>query len=511
MVSRTEPPPPLLSMRGIRKSFQGVPALRGVDLNLMAGEVLAVVGENGAGKSTLMKILAGAHRADGGALLMDGREARIQTPLDARAAGIAIIYQEFNLVPTLTVRENIFLGREQRRNGLACPAEETRAVRALFERLGLTIDPEARCDRLPVAQQQAVEIARALSVDARLIVMDEPTAALTDQEVQRLFGIVRDLQARGIAILYVSHRLDEVFALADRVLVLRDGAQVGTHPVETLTREALIEQMVGRPLDQEFPRQAPTLGSVRLRVSGLTRGTAVRAVSFSARAGEIVGITGLVGAGRTELVRLLFGADRAERGRIELEGRPLALRTPRDAIAHRIALLTEDRKEQGLILRHSVLDNFALPNLDRYRRLGLLRHEPERSALAGYVERLQIKLAGPAMPAGHLSGGNQQKVVLAKWLERNCDLVIFDEPTRGIDVGAKVEIYHLMNRLAAEGKTILMVSSELPEVLGMSHRVLVMFEGRITGEIRDPAAATQAQVLRLAMGGRETSSMEAAP
>jgi ABC-type sugar transport system ATPase subunit len=330
--------------------------------------------------------------------------------------------------------------------------------------------------------------------------MDEPSATLTPQEVERLFGIIRDLKSRGIGVVYISHRLEEVFAIADRVLVLRDGEAVGCRPAGEVTRDELIRLMVGRRLEEEFPRRQVHIGEPRLVVRGLSRGRKVRDVSFEVRRGEVVGMTGLVGAGRTETARLIFGADAKESGTVELDGRVLDIRSPRDAIRAGIALLTEDRKAQGLVLGQSVLENFALPNLGRFSSLGFVRRRAERLALVRHVNALRIRLAGPEQPARDLSGGNQQKVVLAKWLERNCEVLLFDEPTRGIDVGAKVEIYRLINDLAAAGKAVLLISSELPEVLGMSDRVLVMHEGRMTGEIADVGRATQEDILRLAVG-----------
>ncbi len=489
----------LLRMEGIDKKFPGVHALRDVSLTLQPGEVLALLGENGAGKSTLIKILGGAHRPDEGNVFIAGEPAELSSPAASQHAGVSIIYQEFNLVPDLTVRENIFLGRELTRGGFIHAGEEHRQAQELFKRIGIDIDPGARCRDLTVAQQQTVEIAKALSVNARIIVMDEPSAALTQQEVDHLFDIIRELKSQGIGVIYISHRLDEIYEIADRLMVLRDGAYVGERPVADTSREDLIEMMVGRPLETEFPKHAASPGDERLRVEGLTRGRTVQDVSFSAKAGEILGFSGLVGAGRTETMRIVFGADKPDSGRIIINGRETSIGNPRDAIRSRICLLTEDRKGQGLVLMHSVQENFGLPNLEFFRKGPLLDHRKEREAFEHYRRSLQIKVSGPDQAAMTLSGGNQQKVVLAKWLQRNADIIIFDEPTRGIDVGAKYEIYLLMNKLVAEGKAIIMVSSELPEILGMSDRIIVMHEGRIKGEITDVAGTSQEDILSLAM------------
>ena len=490
---------PLLSMRGIAKAFPGVRALRGVDLTLDRGEVLALLGENGAGKSTLMRVLGGAHGCDEGIIEIDGREVRLMTPEESRLAGVAVIYQEFNLVPGLTAVENIFLGKETTKGGFISRKQERSHAAKLFQRLGIEMDLDLPCRLLTTAQQQLVEIAKALAFDARIIVMDEPSAALTSNEVERLFVIIRDLQMRGIGIIYISHRLDEISQIADRVSIMRDGQNVGERPIARITKHQMIEMMVGRGLKDEFPARQRNPGPTRLEVTDLCRGRMVQHVSFSVRRGEILALAGLVGAGRTETVRLIFGADVREAGEIRLDGKILGNRSPQEAIAAGIGLLTEDRKLQGLVLQHSVRHNFALPNLQRLSNVGFVRQRQERGEFGKYVGLLKIKIPHQEQRAGHLSGGNQQKVVLAKWLARNCGILIFDEPTRGIDAGAKYEIYLLLNELAAQGKSIIMISSELPEVLGMADRVLVMHEGRVTGEIADATRATQEQIMQLAV------------
>jgi len=489
-------------MKGIDKSFPGVHALQDVDFELEAGQVVALLGENGAGKSTLIRVLGGAHQLDAGLIEVDGKPLFIASPQESQAAGISVIYQEFNLVREMTVRDNVFLGQEPSRLSIIPVERERKRAVGLFDRLGVLIDPDALVGDLTVAQQQIVEIAKALATDARIIVMDEPTAALSPNEVEGLFTIIRDLRSQGIGIVYVSHRLVEIFEIADRVTVLRDGGLVGTRSIKELTRESMIEMMVGRKLENEFPTR-PAKGEIvasrGLGVKNLCRGDAVRNLSFQIRRGEIVALTGLVGAGRTETARLIFGADRRDSGEVSLDGQPLSITNPRKAISAGICLLTEDRKNQGLVLQRSVLENFGLPNMSRFAPRGWINQSRERNAFDRYVEQLQIKVASNEQLAANLSGGNQQKVVLARWLERNAEVIIFDEPTRGIDVGAKYEIYLLMNELAAQGKAILMISSELPEVIGMADRILVMHEGRITGEISEGRTATQEQIMDYAV------------
>lgn len=488
----------LLRVSGVRKAFPGVQALKQVAFDLRPGEVHALVGENGAGKSTLIKILTGVHRADAGEALLDGRPIEFSSPQQARQAGIAAIHQELALIPAMTVAANLFLGREPTRRGLVDHKQERQHAREVFQRLGVDFGADTRVDRLTVAQQQLLEIARALLVEARIIVMDEPTAALTPREVERLFVILRELVSRQIGIIFISHRLDEVFAIADRITVLRDGETVVTAPASELSRRRLIEYMVGRPLDEEFPKVAPTGGKVRLEVSNLT-GAAVHDVTFAARGGEVLGIAGLMGSGRTEVARLIFGADRKSGGEIRLDGQRLDIAAPRDAIASGISLLTEDRKSEGLILVASANDNFALSNLARWSKLSFINRRHERSRFEYHRQLLSIRVSSPEQRTAFLSGGNQQKLLVARWLERDAQVIIFDEPTRGIDVGAKYEMYVVIRQLAAQGKVVIVISSELPEILAISDRILVMRRGRLAGEISDVARATQEDVMALSV------------
>lgn len=491
---------PVLEMKEIVKKFPGVKALKAVSLKLKKGEALGLVGENGAGKSTLIKTLGGVHLPESGEIRVGGQCVSLNTPSVSQSHGIAIIYQEFNLAPNLTSSENLFLGKEVTRNGFINHRREEDLTRELFYRLGMDIDPRAKCRDLTVAEQQTVEIARALAADAQIIVMDEPTAALSKQEVDKLLAIIEDLKRDGISIIYISHRLEEVFAIADRITVLRDGESVGESATADVSKNQLIEWMVGRPMEEEFPKRKVDRGPVCLKAEGLSRGCAVQDVSFELHEGEVLGLAGLVGSGRTETVRLLFGADPADSGSIFLKGAKIDLGNPRDSIERGICLLTEDRKEQGLILIHSSVENFGLPNLKEFQENGFISQGAEVEAFKGYVNSLKIRLSNPSRKVGELSGGNQQKVVLAKWLQRNADIFIFDEPTRGIDVGAKYEIYLLINQLVEGGKSVLLISSELPEVIGMSDRIIVMKEGRIQGEVNDAQRASQEEVLELALG-----------
>src|SRR5215208_1082001 len=500
-----EPGVPLLEMRGITKSFFGVPVLDAVDLDIVPGEVHAVVGENGAGKSTLMKILVGAYQPDAGSILLGGEDVRFSHPRQAQERGVSIIYQEFNLLPERTVAQNIFLGREPARG----PFVDNRAMEEdtarLLAELGVqgSISPSSPVRELSVAQQQTVEIAKALSFEARILVMDEPTAALSPHEVDALFERVRLLQQRGLAVLYISHRLKEVFELSRRITVLKDGRRVDTVASDAVRPGDLVRMMVGRELDHYFPPRATAgeIGDVRLQVRSGAVGK-LHDIDLEVRAGEIVGLAGLAGAGRTEVARALFGVEPFTAGTVELNGKSISIRSPRQAIRAGIGFLTEDRKLEGLVLPQSVRDNalLALRSLGQARMSE--RPVKEAPSVLDLARRVELRAASLEQEVRYLSGGNQQKVVLAKWLATRAQILIFDEPTRGIDVGAKAGIHELMRELARSGAAILMISSELPEVIGMSDRILVMRDGTIEGEL--PAGATEAQIMLLATGERET-------
>jgi len=493
---------PALEMRHISKQYPGVRALDDVSLTVYEGEVHALLGENGAGKSTLMKILAGAETKDSGEILLSGQRVHIDSPQKAMSLGISIIYQEFNLVPYLSAGENIFLGREPRAllPGFVDFRTLYRRSQEVLDRLGVRLDARAPVYRLSVAQQQMVEIAKATSKQARIIIMDEPSATLTEHELQALFNLIRQLKANGVSIVYISHRLEEVFEICDRATIMRDGRVIATEPVANLTRDQIIRLMVGRELKEAIPKVAAETGPPALSVNHLNRRGVLHDISFEVRQGEILGLAGLVGAGRTETARAIFGADPIDGGTIEVFGKPVRIRSPQDAIHHGIGLVTEDRKQQGLVLGMAVRENNTLAHLDALATLGFIRTREERQVAERYRSNLGIKTPSVEQVTQNLSGGNQQKVVLAKWLFTGSKILIFDEPTRGIDVGAKSEIYKLMNALAAQGVAILMISSELPEVLGMSDRILVMHEGRIMGEL-SRAEATQEKIMHLATGG----------
>ena len=502
---------PLISVKNLSKSFPGVKALDGVQFELRAGEVHALMGENGAGKSTLMKILAGVYRKDGGEVLLDGRPVDIESPAHAQALAIGIVHQELHLMPHLSAAQNIYIGREPRKSGgwLLDEAQLNRNAQALFDRLHLKLDPATPVSRLTVARQQMVEIAKALSHKSRVLIMDEPTAALNNAEIEELFRIVRQLKEEGVGIVYISHKMDEIQRIADRITVMRDGTYVNTVPADTPMQQ-VIAMMVGRRLEQ-VDKHIPdtTANDVLLDVRGLRRGREIRDVSFQVRRGEIVGFAGLMGAGRTEVARAIFGADPLEAGEVRVRGQLVRLRSPQDAVRAGIGYLSEDRKNFGLATGMDVAANITLPSLRRWLKWGMfLDSRAILRVSKEMVDKLRVKTPSLMQTARLLSGGNQQKVVIAKWLVRDCDVLIFDEPTRGIDVGAKAEIYKLLNDLAAQGHAIVVISSELPEVLLLSHRILVMCEGRITGEVAGDAA-TQEGLMALATQ-RDTEMAQAA-
>jgi ribose transport system ATP-binding protein len=490
---------PLLRTRGVCKRFDNVVALAGVSLEVRRGEVHAICGENGAGKSTLMKILSGVYTPDEGHIEFDGQPLGGTGLAGAQALGIVMIHQELNLVPHLSVAENIFLGREPRRGWFVDRERQREGARACLQRLGVDIDPDVQVDTLSIAQQQMVEIAKALSMQARLLIMDEPTSSLGEADAARMLQVVQDLKREGVGILYISHRLDELDHIVDRVTVLRDGQYIRTLDWADTSIEEIVALMVGRELDQQFPpaTRQPT-GEVLLRVRGLARDGAFGPVDFELRRGEILGFAGLVGAGRTEVARAIFGADIAHAGEVELGGQSLRIRSPRDAIAAGIAYVSEDRKAHGLAVKMSVAHNITLANLGALSsRAGFVDAPRERETAQRYIGQLGIRTPSPQQIARLLSGGNQQKVVIAKWLFRQARVIIFDEPTRGIDVGARYAIYELMDQLAAEGVGILMISSDLPEIMGLTDRVAVFRQGCIAGTL-DTRGASQQDIMHLA-------------
>ncbi len=491
----------MLAMKGVAKSYPGVKALDGVDFDVRPSEIHALVGENGAGKSTLIKVLGGAVVPDQGSLTLEGVSLPMGDPLLSRRRGINIIYQEFTLVPELTVAENIFLGREYTRAGLLEKTRMESESRELLARLGASIPTSAVISTLSVAHQQMVEIARALATKSKVLVLDEPTATLSQTDTRRLFSVLRELKEQGLGIIYISHRLEEIFELADRVTVLRDGKTVATSPIAEVDRLKLIQWMVGRPVSEEFPARVENSGAVVFEARGLACAPFFSEASFQLRRGEILGLAGLVGAGRTSLGLALFGAMRsAVRGTVELDGKSVRFTSPSDALEAGVAYLTEDRKARGLFPWMGCDFNMTIAHLKAFASLGFVSRKSERAAAESSGKAFDLRSAGLDQRAGTLSGGNQQKLLLARYLLKPLKVLILDEPTRGIDVGAKAEIYRLMNRLTADGLAILMISSELPEVLGMSDRVIVMHEGKTRGEL-SRAQASPERVMELATGG----------
>lgn len=489
----------ILSMKGITKSFSGVAALKNAALDLKAGEVVALMGENGAGKSTLMKILTGIYSKDSGEIQYMGQEVCFKGPAESEEAGISIVHQELNMMNDLTVAQNLFIGREEMNGFLIDDKKMNEKARELFKVLKIDINPAEKIGNLTVGKQQMVEIAKAISSKAKVIIFDEPTAALTDSEIEELFKVIRDLKKQGTGMVYISHRMDEINVISDRVIVMRDGEYVGTLITKECSKDDIIKLMVGRAIFGE-PKTASNVAKdapVVLKCENLNRGKAVKDVSFELRKGEILGFSGLMGAGRTEVARLIFGADKKDSGKIFINGKEVTINTPEDAVAHGIGYLSEDRKRYGLIVDKSVEENTVISSLNDFVKGIFIDKAKSKEVSQKYVESLKTKTPSVSQLVKKLSGGNQQKVVIAKWLVRNSDILIFDEPTRGIDVGAKSEIYALMEKLAKEGKSIIMISSELPEVLRMSDRVIVMCEGRITG-ILDIAEANQEVIMQSA-------------
>ncbi len=496
-----------LRMQNITKRFPGVLALDNVSLSVRKGEVHALLGENGAGKSTLMKILSGAYHKDEGEIFIDGQTVDIRSSSDAQALGISIIYQELNLIEQLTVAENIFMGSPiMRTPAMVNWRAMMKKAQELLDELGISISARSLIRNLGVAHKQMVEVAKALSIQSRILIMDEPTAPLTSREIDTLFSTIRMLRERGVAIVYISHRLEEVKEICDRATIMRDGRNVAVVDVADTSIDEIIRYMVGRKLEEKFPKIYIPLGEELFRVESLSAGKLVRDVSFSVQAGEILGIAGLVGAGRTETARAIFGMDRLISGSIYVAGQPVVINRPLDAIRAGIGFVTEDRKEEGLVLTMNVGSNITLATLKEFMRLGKLNLAQERDTIRAYISKLNIKTPSHLQISRNLSGGNQQKVVLAKWLLSHSRVFIFDEPTRGIDVGAKIEVYNIINELISSGAAVIMISSELPEIIGMSDRVAVMHQGRITGILNNDQSLTQEEILQYATGGaRQTA------
>ncbi|PQP89329.1 sugar ABC transporter ATP-binding protein [Paenibacillus sp. AR247] len=491
-----------IQMQGIYKSFGTNHVLSGVDFELREGEVHALMGENGAGKSTLMNILIGLHQRDEGVIRIDGKETYFPNPKEAEKAGIAFIHQELNIWPDMTVIENLFIGKEMTTKwGLLSTKQMKTLAKAQFDKLSVDIPFQREAGECSVGQQQMIEIAKALMTDAKVIVMDEPTAALTEREIRKLFEVIAALKKEGVSIVYISHRMEEIFEICDRITVMRDGKTVDTRDIPHTNFDEVVKKMVGRELTERYPHRNPSPGDVVLEVKNATRKGLFENVSFQVRSGEIVGFSGLMGSGRTEIMRALFGLDHLDSGEIWIKGKKAHIRKPDDAVKRGIGFITEDRKDEGLLLDFSIRENMVLPSLSGFTSKGFINGKREKDFVDLLVKRLQIKTQSAETAAGDLSGGNQQKVVIAKWVGIGPKVLILDEPTRGVDVGAKREIYQLMNELTERGVAIIMVSSELPEVLGMSDRILVVHEGEISGELSSEEA-TQEKIMTLATGGQ---------
>lgn len=490
-----------IRMTGIEKSFGTNSVLRGVDFDIKPGEVHALMGENGAGKSTLMNILTGLHKADAGEIVIDGGNKQFANPKEAEEYGISFIHQEMNTWPDMTVLENLFIGKEPTNKfGIIQTKKMKQQANEIFKDLGIQIDLDTEVKELSVGQQQMIEIAKSLMTNAQVIIMDEPTAALTEREIDTLFKLIHRLTAKNVAIVYISHRMEEIFKISDRITVMRDGVSIDTSQTKETTNDEVVRKMVGRDLEDYYPPKMAEIKESIFEVKGLTQKGKFENVSFEIKSGEIVGFSGLMGAGRTEMMRAIFGIDAYEQGEVYLEGEKLTIKTPHDAIKNGIGFLTENRKEEGLVLDYSLRDNISLPSIDGFKKFGLIDTRAEGDFARMLMERLKVKAISEFDPASSLSGGNQQKVVLAKWIGIGSKVLILDEPTRGVDVGAKREIYQLMNELADRGVAIIMVSSDLPEILGVSDRVIVVHEGKIAGEL-SRADATEEKIMKLATGG----------
>jgi len=490
-----------ITMQGIYKAFGTNQVLTGVDFELKEGEVHAWMGENGAGKSTMMNVLTGLHSLDQGQIFVDGKETYFKNPKEAEQAGITFIHQELNIWPEMSVLDNMFIGKEPKKAfGLVDSAKMKRLAEEQFKRLDVSLPFDKEAGSCSVGEQQMIEIAKALMTKAKVIIMDEPTAALTEREIQKLFEVIASLKKEGVSIVYISHRMEEIFAICDRITVMRDGKTVDTKPIPETSFEVVVRKMVGRELKDRFPKRNSKPGEIVLEVKNLT-GKAFRDVSFSVCSGEIVGVSGLMGAGRTEIMRGIFGLDSIESGDVILNGEKVTIKNANQAVNHGIGFITEDRKDEGLVLDFSIKDNIALPSLYSFAPKGIIKEKDEKEFVDMLIKRLTVKTESAETRVGDLSGGNQQKVVIAKWIGIGPKVLILDEPTRGVDVGAKREIYQLMNELTDRGVAIIMVSSELPEVLGMSDRILVVHEGKIAGEL-PKETATQENIMTLATGGQ---------
>lgn len=494
----------MIEMSGITKAFSGNVVLNNVQFELADGEIHALMGENGAGKSTMMKILSGIYTKDAGEIKVDGQVVNFKSPKDAEKLGIIVIHQELNMLPDLTVAQNLFLGKELTygKTGILKTRQMEKEASQLLSKLGLNVNPKTRTGDLSVGKQQIIEIAKAIASNAKVIVMDEPTAALTDREIETLFQTIRELKAKGISFVYISHRMEEIFAICDRITILRDGQYVGVRNIPETNFDEIVAMMVGRELGERFPERKSTIGNTKLEVRNLTVNGLFHNLSFKLRKGEVLGVAGLMGAGRTEVAQTLFGYRKASSGEILIDGKKVVIKSPIDAMKYGIGFVTEDRKTQGLVLDFTIKENITLTNLDKCASSGIVNQTKENSMVAKYIEELKIRTSGPEQRVKSLSGGNQQKVVLAKWLGTEPDILILDEPTRGVDIGARKEIYQIINQLAEAGVAILMISSELPEVIGMADRVIVMQEGKLTGEVMKEQM-TQEIIMQYATGGEK--------